>query len=135
MRNIFAPPSQPPDEQLSNQELKGRLQRSTNLSPRELRAFKDSEYNDAYKEQSSSKRQPGDEPLDDMIRLLETPWHEWTRADRADALEALDWIRRHGAQAADGLGENFLGVNMDMTVREAAGIRWGVDWDDDREWL
>lgn len=131
----FSPPDDPPDEELSNQELKGRLQRSTNLSVYELREFKQSEYNDAYLDQNSSQSQPGNEPLNDMVRLLETPWHKWTRRDREDAMEALNWIRRHGAQAKDGLGENYLGVNMDMTVQEAAGIRWGVDWDDDREWL
>jgi len=66
--------------------------------------------------------------------LAETPASDWGDRERDEALEALDWIDRHGAQAEDGLGENYLTDEEDMTKREAAGIRWGVDWDDEIEW-
>jgi len=84
---------------------------------------------------SNSQAQEGNEPLNDAIMLAETPADEWGENEREEATEALNWIDRHGAQAKDGLGENFLTDNKDMTKREAAGIRWGAHWDDDREWL
>jgi hypothetical protein len=30
---------------------------------------------------------------------------------------------------------NFLTDERNVTMREAASIRWGIDPDDDREWL
>ncbi len=132
--SIFDPPDDPPDEELSATELHDRWESSTNLSASQLRRFRDSKYNRAYKQQNSSKAQPGDEPLNDAIMLAETPASDWGDRERDEALEALDWIDRHGAQAEDGLGENYLTDEEDMTKREAAGIRWGVDWDDEIEW-
>jgi len=133
--SIFDPPDDPPDEELSTQALHDRWEASTNLSARELRDFRDSEYNEAYLAQNSSKAQEGNEPLNDAIMLAETPADEWQETEREEALEALDWIDRHGAQAEDGLGDNFLTDEEDMTKREAAGIRWAVDFDSEREWL
>jgi hypothetical protein len=135
MKNIFDPLDEPPDEELSTIELHDRWEQSTNLSAAELRAFRDSEYNAAYLAQNSDQAQGGNEPLNDAIMLATTPADEWGAEERSEALEALDWIDRHGSQAEDGLGENFLTDNERVTKREAAGIRWGVDWDDDREWL
>lgn len=132
--SIFNPPDDPPEEELTTDELHDRWERSTNLSAAQLRRFRDSEYNDAYLEQNSSKAQEGNEPLNDAIMLAETPADEWGENEREEATEALNWIDRHGSQAKDGLGENFLTENEDMTKREAAGIRWGVDWDDEIEW-
>lgn len=132
--SIFDPPDDPPDEELTINQLHDRWEASTNLSAGELRDFRDSAYNQAYLDQNSSKAQAGDEPLNDAIMLAETPADEWGETEREEAEEALDWIDRHGAQAEDGLGDNFLTETEDMTKREAAGIRWGVDWDDEREW-
>lgn len=133
---IFPIPSDPDEEQLDNQELKSRLQSVVNLTPAQLRSFRESNYNDAYLEANSSGAQPGNEPLNDIIRLLETPWYDWTDRDRADAEEALNWWRRHGAQIRSrGLGENYLTDAKNMQKSEAAAIRWGRDPDDEREWL
>lgn len=132
--SIFDPPDDPPDEELTNRQLHDRWESSTNLTADQLRGFRDSAYNEAYLEQNSDKAQSGNEPLNDAIMLASTPADEWGQNERKEALEALDWIDRHGSQAQDGLGDNFLTDNEDMTKREAAGIRWGVDWDDEREW-
>jgi hypothetical protein len=131
---IFDPPDDPPEEELTTHQLHDRWEGSTNLSVSQLERFKDSEYNEAYLEQNSSKAQEGNEPLNDAIMLASTPADEWEEEEREEATEALNWIDRHGSQAKDGLGENFLTDNEDMQVREAIGIRWGVHWDDDIEW-
>jgi len=134
-------PSVPPDDELSPQQLYDRVEQVTNLDADELRAFKQSDYNAAYLEVASDAAQPGDEPLDDAIRLLETPGYEYSAVDDGfneveEAKELLDFQRRTQAQiASQGLGENFLTDARDMQVREAASIRWGIDPDDDREWL
>jgi hypothetical protein len=136
---IFDPPDEPPDEELTPRQLHDRWESSTNLDAAQLERFKDSPFNEVYKTQNSAQAQPGDEPLDDAIQLAETPADEWRDLDDGfneveEAEEALDWIDRHGSQARDGLGTNFLTDERKVTRREAAGIRWGVDWDGDIEW-
>ena len=107
----------------------------------ELEAFQESEYNEAYLESNSEQAQPGDEPLEDAIRLLETPADEYRDLDDGfneveEAEELLDFQRRtQGQIESQGLGENYLTDARDMTKREAASIRWGIDPDADREWL
>ena len=134
-------PSVPPDDELSPQQLYDRLEQVTNLDADELRAFKQSDYNAAYLEVASAAAQPGDEPLDDTIRLLETPASAYRDVDNGfneveEARELLDFQRRTQAQIlSQGLGENFLTDARDMQKREAASIRWGVDPDEEREWL
>ena len=132
-------PSVPPDDELSPQQLYDRVEQVTNLDADELRAFKQSDYNAAYLEVASDAAQPGDEPLDDAIQLLETPGYEYSAVDDGfneveEAKELLDFQRRTQAQiASQGLGDNFLTDARDMQVREAASIRWGIDPDDDRD--
>jgi len=134
-------PSRPPDDMLSPEALYDRVEDTVNLSVDDLFAFKRSEYNDEYNARKSDAAQPGDEPLDDVIRLLSTPPQAWKDEDDGfnevqEAEELLDFQRRTQAQiASQGLGMNFLGDDKDMTMREAASIRWGIDPDDDREWL
>jgi len=134
-------PSKPPDEELSPAQLRDRVFSVVNLSLSELRAFRDSQYNEAYLDGNSSKAQRGNEPLDDVIRLLETPESDWEDAadgfnEVAEARELLNFQRRAQAQIrSQGLGSNTIGGFNDMTYREAASIRWGIDPDDEREWL
>lgn len=136
MKRIFNPADDPPHDELTTNQLHDRWEQSTNLDADELRKFRDSEYNDAYLKSNSGGAQSGNEPLNDAIMLASTPADEWTDTHRDEAVEALNWIDRHGSQAkSQGLGENYITDEKDMTKREAAGIRWGVDWDDDREWL
>jgi hypothetical protein len=134
-------PSVPADDTLDPQQLAQRVREVTNLDVDELEAFKESEFNRAYNAGKSDAAQPGDEPLDDVIRLLETPDDQWRDVEDGfnevkEARELLSFQRRTQAQIAEqGLGENFLTDLQEMQFREAASIRWGIDPDDDREWL
>ena len=134
-------PSDPPDDELTPTELYDRVESVTNLDVAELEAFQESKYNEAYLESNSEQAQPGDEPLEDAIRLLETPADEYRDLDDGfneveEAEELLDFQRRtQGQIESQGLGENYLTDARDMTKREAASIRWGIDPDADREWL
>jgi len=134
-------PSDPPDDALTPQQLAERVDQVTNLTVEELEAFRESEYNEEYLAANSERAQRGNEPLDDVIRLLETPPEEWRDVDDgfneiAEARELLDFQRRTQAQIkSQGLGSNTIAEYDDMTFREAASIRWGIDPDDEREWL
>jgi len=134
-------PSNPPDKELPPAELRDRVFEVVNLTVSELRAFRDSPYNEAYLDGNSSKAQRRNEPLDDVIRLLKTPESNWEDApdgfnEVAEARELLDFQRRAQAQIrSQGLGSNTIAGFDDMTYREAASIRWGIDPDKEREWL
>jgi len=134
-------PSDPPDDELTPTEPYDRVESVTNLDVAELEAFQESKYNEAYLASNSEQAQPGDEPLEDAIRLLETPADEYRDLDDGfneveEAEELLDFQRRtQGQIESQGLGENYLTDAKDMTKREAASIRWGIDPDADREWL
>ena len=134
-------PDDPPDRDLTPQQLHDRIDEVTNLSADELRAFKDSDFNATYNRVKSDAAQPGDEPLDDVIRLLDTPASEYRDMDDGfneieEGRELLSFQRRTQAQIeSQGLGENYLTDLEVMQVREAASIRWGIDPDDEREWL
>jgi hypothetical protein len=131
----------PPDEELSPDALHDRWESATNLGADALRDFRDSELNAAYLDANSEQAQAGNEPLDDAIRLAETPADEWRDVDDGfneveEAREGLNFLRRTRAQVdSQGLGENYLTDREVMQKREAALVRWGYDPDDDREWL
>ena len=134
-------PDDPPDADLTPEQLHDRIEEVTNLTADELRAFKGSDFNQEYNRVKSDAAQPGDEPLDDVIRLLETPASEYRDMDDGfneieEGRELLSFQRRTQAQiASQGLGENYLTDLEVMQVREAASIRWGIDPDEEREWL
>jgi hypothetical protein len=135
-------PGEPPDERLSPGELHDRFTDVVNLSVAEMQSFIKSDYNRAYLERNSDMSQPGNEPIEDVIRLAQTPRDEWSDEDDGfnevqEAREMLNYNRRNlGAIRANGLGNNTLpGELNDMTMIEAASIRWGIDPDSDREWL
>jgi len=134
-------PNVPPDDALPPEQLHDRVDATVNLDASELRAFRDSELNQAYLEQASEAAQSGDEPLEDTIQLLETPRSEYRDVDDGfneveEAEELLSFQRRKQAIIdSQGLGENFLTDLQVMQKREAALIRWGNDPDQEREWL
>jgi hypothetical protein len=134
-------PSDPPDDELTPRQLHDRVDAVVNLTADELEAFRASEYNQDYLEANSDRAQEGNEPLDDVITLLETPPDQWRDVEDgfneiAEARELLDFQRRTQAQIKrQGLGSNTIAEYDDMTFREAASIRWGIDPDDEREWL
>jgi hypothetical protein len=112
----------------------------TNLDAEQLRRFRDSDLNEQYLEANSSEAQPGNEPLNDTIRLLETPVEQWRDVDDGfneiqQAEENINFNTRTQAQIdSQGLGKNYLDDAQTMQVREAASIRWGFDPDDLIEW-
>ena len=134
-------PNVPPDDALPPEQLHDRVEATVNFESSELRAFRYSELNQAYLEQASEAAQPGDEPLEDTIQLLETPRSEYRDVEDGfnevqEAEELLSFQRRTQAQIdSQGLGENFLTDLEVMQKREAASIRWGIDPDQEREWL
>ena len=134
-------PSQPPDDELNPQQLHDRVDDAINLSLGELEAFRDSELNQAYLQANSENAQPGDQPLDDVIRLVDTPRSEYSDADDGfneveESRELLDFQRRtQGQIKSQGLGSNTIEGFEGATFREVASIRWGIDPDDEREWL
>jgi len=138
---VYGIPDDPPDDELTPRQLHDRIDEVTNLSADDLRAFQESDYNQAYNMAKSDAAQPGDEPLEDAIRLLETPASEYRDVDDGfnevdEARELLSFQRRTQAQIeSQGLGSNFLTDAENMQKREAASIRWGIDPDDEREWL
>jgi len=133
-------PSEPPDRELEPIELAQRVREVTNLSAEQLRRFKGSDLNEMYREAASDNAQPGDEPLDDVIQLLETPPEAYQAVDDGfneveQARELLSFQRRTQAQIeSQGLGENYLDDDETMQKREAASVRWGIDPDDIIEW-
>lgn len=137
---VSIPSDVPPDEELTPDELHDRFEAATDLTASELRQFENSPFNAAYLDANSEQSQPGDEPLDDAITLLETPADQWSDADDGfnevkQAEELLDFHRSKGALANEqGLGENFLTDAEAVTKREAALIRWGDDPDGEIEW-
>jgi len=63
-------------------------------------------------------------------------WNDDGFNEVEEARELLDFQRRTQAQiASQGLGSNFLTDAQDMQRREAASIRWGIDPDEEREWV
>jgi len=134
-------PSDPPDDELTPRQLHDRVDAVVNLTADELEGFRASEYNQDYLEANSDRAQEGNEPLDDVITLLETRPDQWRDVEDgfneiAEARELLDFQRRTQAQIkSQGLGSNTIAEYNDMTFREAASIRWGIDPDDEREWL
>jgi len=134
-------PNQPPDDELNPQQLHDRVDDAINLSLGELEAFRDSELNQAYLQANSEAAQPGDQPLDDVIRLVDTPRSEYSDADDGfneveESRELLDFQRRtQGQIKSQGLGSNTIDGFEDATFREVASIRWGIDPDEEREWL
>jgi len=112
----------------------------TNLDADQLRRFRDSDLNEQYLEANSSEAQPGNEPLNDTILLLETPVEKWRDVDDGfneiqEAKENISFNKRSQAQIeSQGLGKNYLDDEETMQVREASSIRWGFDPDDLIEW-
>src|SRR6056297_847734 len=138
---VYRIPDDPPDADLTPEQLHDKIDEITNLTADDLRAFKGSDFNQQYNRVKSDAAQPGDEPLDNVIRLLETPASEYRDMDDGfneieEGRELLSFQRRTQAQIeSQGLGENYLTDLEVMQVREAASIRWGIDPDDEREWL
>jgi hypothetical protein len=128
----------PPDDELTPGQLHDRWESATNLQADDLQRLKDHPANDRYKDTNSSKAQRGDEPLNDALRLAETPRSDWRDVDDGfneveEAEEALDYGRRHLAQ--DNTGDPiFTDDGVSLTRRDVADARWGFDRKPDDGW-
>lgn len=121
------PPDDPPDDELTPTELHDRFEAATNLSPAAADRLVESEPFAIYGEEKSGG-QPLMEPLDDYVRLKETPADEWRDVDDGfneveEAEELLDYVDRTAAQGADGTELGDTG----HTKQELSLMTWGVD--------
>jgi hypothetical protein len=121
------PPDDPPDDELAPSELHDRFEAATNLTLDAAERLVDSEPFEIYADEKSGG-QPLMEPLDDYVRLKETPADEWRDVDDGfneveQAEESLDYIDRTVPQGADGdeLGETG------HSKQELSLMTWGVD--------
>jgi len=114
----------------SPQEIHDELARKTDLSADQLRDLKDmpdfQKYGDA-----KSGGEDLNEPVDDMIRLLETPADEYEDTDDGfneveEANQALAFIDRMEEVEP---GEDVSGTNA--SKQEWSMYAWGVDPDED----
>lgn len=128
------PSDKPPDEELTPQQLHNRFERVTNMTAEEGRQALEDPRNRAYKRRNSEKSQPGDEPLEDFIRLAETPASEWSDEDDGfnevkQAEELLNFVDRTAAQGADRppKDEALVEDEPHYDKQEWSLIRWGVD--------
>jgi len=118
------------------QEIGEAVREVTNLTADQLRTVRDSPINEAYLEDNSEQAQPGDEPIDDTIRLLETPIEEYRDVDDGfnEVEQGTELLKYHArvqpAIESRGLGSNFVDPQETVTKQEHASTRWGVDPDD-----
>jgi len=106
------------------------LARKTDLSPDQLRDLKDMPGFEKYGE-AKSGGEDLNEPVNDMIRLLETPASEYEDTDDGfneveEANQALGFIDRMSDVEP---GENVDGTNA--SKQEWSMYAWGVDPDED----
>jgi len=109
------------------------FQQKLNMSPGELKAWKQSDNRTAYAERKN-KGQPLDEPLEDVMRLKETPKSEWEDKDDGfneveQAEEAINFVNR---MSANDQGNPIPGTNPDLSKRDASLLNWGHDPNPDR---
>lgn len=134
MKFLPDPDDEPPDEELTPTELHDRFERNTNMTAEEGRDALESERNEIYKRRNSDAAQEGDEPLEDFIRLAETPASEWEDKDDGfneveEARELLDFVDRTAAQGATREKDGALIPEEEPHYgkQEWSLVRWGVD--------
>jgi len=112
------------------QQIHDELARKTDLTPGQLRDLKDMEGFQKYGE-AKSGGEDLNEPVDDIIQLLETPADEYSCSDDGfneceEGQQALSFIDR--MEEVDP-GENVPGTNA--SKQEWSMYAWGVDPDED----
>lgn len=114
-------------------DVHGEFTDRVNMSVAELEAWKESDNYAEYQERKSGG-QPGTEPIDDAIRLLETPADEWEDKDDGfneveQANELLGFTARM-SQVDE--GEPIPETEPEISKQEASMLSWGVDPNPDR---
>lgn len=109
------------------------FQSTVNMTATELEAWRDSENYAEYQERKSGG-QPGTEPIDDAIRLLETPKSEWE--DKDDGFNEVEQARELNAfvdrMSQVEPGDPIPGTDPELSKRDASLLSWGRDPNPDR---
>lgn len=120
---------------MNPQDIHDELARETNMTPDELRDLKETKNWEIYGEQKSGGEDL-DEPVDDMIRLLETPASEYEDKDDGfneveEANQAIDFLNRmKGVEDGEPMPESDPG----MSKRDMSLLAWGYDPDESDGW-
>jgi len=113
---------------MNPREIHDELARETNMTPDQLRRLKDSPEWQAYGE-AKSGGEDLNEPVNDMIRLLETPADEYACKDDGfdeceEGQQALDFLARmKGVEPGDPVGDTGI------SKRDFSLYGWGFDPD------
>lgn len=102
------------------------LARETNMTPAELRRWRESENFDVYKRRKSGGEDI-DKPLDDMITLLETPADEYDREGFNEIEEGKQAINFLSRMKGVEQGDPMPGSDPPLSKRDASLINWGFD--------
>ena len=119
----------------SPQDIHDELAQATNMTADELRDLKETENWDIYGERKSGGEDLN-EPVDDMIRLLETPASQYEDKDDGfneveEANQALDFLSRmKGVED----GEDMPDSDPGMSKRDMSLLAWGYDPEPDDYW-
>jgi len=103
-----------------------------NMSVSELEAWKNSEQFDTYAEKKSGGENIN-KPVDDAIRLLETPKADWEDTDDGfnEVEEAEQLLSFTSRMQGNESGEPMPGSDPPLSKRDSSLLNWGVDVDED----
>jgi len=99
-----------------------------NMSVSELEDWKESEQFDTYAEKKSGGENIN-KPVDDAIRLLETPKDDWEDTDDGfnEVEEANQLLSFTSRMQGNESGEPMPGSDPPLSKRDASLISWGFD--------
>lgn len=104
------------------------FQNMTNMTVSEAEAWKDSENFDAYAERKSGGEDIK-EPINDAIRLMETPKSEWEdKDDGFNEIEEANQLKSFiSRMKANNRGEPMPNTEPPLSKRDASLINWMFD--------
>jgi len=113
---------------MSKDEVFREFQDRVNMSPGELESWRDSENRDIYADRKGGG-QPIDEPLDDVIQLLETPKSDWQDKDDGfnEIEQANEVLAFTGRMKEAEQGDPMSGSDPSLSKRDASLLNWGLD--------
>jgi len=108
------------------------FQDTVNMSVSELESWKESDNYAAYQERKSGG-QKGTEPIDDAIRLLETPKSDWEDKDDGfnEVEEANELLSFTSRMSKVNQGKDIPNTDPPISKQEASMLSWAVDEDED----
>jgi hypothetical protein len=104
------------------------FQDNVNMTVSELEAWEESDNREIYAGKKSAG-QPIDEPLDDVVTLLETPKDEWRDVDDGfNEIEQANEVNAFVGRMSEGeQGDPMPGTEPELSKRDASLINWGFD--------